>query len=907
MAKGRARIKSAIILSLLLIIGGFVLCSGLPAHQQIAAAAAPENPPLNYLSWQPAPPDMQLHLMAVLSLRHTGEIEKLKQELQQPGSPLFHKWLTSTEFARRFGPSAGQMDAVTNWLKTRGFGIESADLRRQQVRFSGSVAQVQQALGVKFVSDGSRYANLNDPRIPRSLAGSVLAFLGLNNLNAHKTGGAEAGPADPRFHFPGGNDHFSPRDFWTFYDESDPTKSGANGGTTAPDCIALLEYSTLPTVPSPAPTPAVPSGCSLTPAPTDTATGIVNIFTNTFCLPQAQITIIPTGSNQPGQPSDNEPNLDADWAHAIAPNTPIKMYIGTTPNSTTPALDTLVAAVTDSTGLCGVISSSVDDRGASGSNSPCPSLGLIQTYEKYETQAVIQGQTVFHSSGDFGANYVCGQPGSTSGPTTNQPSIEESFASADVTVVGGTQFNPTYDTNGQDTSVLTPGFEQVWQFATPVPTPVATPAKGASGGGISAVIPVPSWQQGIVPYGMSAPLPMRGVPDVSIAASGSLPGYWIATTQTLESACQNPPATCFINTGGTSASSPIWAAISRLIANQLNNSFLGNINPFLYQLAAQKSAALVDVSVTGSNCSVDSSGQCSSPNTYQVGPGYDLGTGLGSPDIAKIITAFGQYQPSPTATATATATTAPTAAPTTTATSAPTAAPTTTATTAPTAVPSTTATAAPTAVPTPGASAVSLPANVVAAPGATVTAGTLTITNSTNAPETISSVTVSVSQPSVFASLTLSGAGQRVTVSSPSASTTFTFSPALTVASGGSITFLLSATISSIAMLDGGTVRLAGVVALRLSSGDMALSGVLMLIGVGLIAVPISSRRRLAWALIAALAMTAGIAGCGGSSSSKPGIVATSIQAVSAVAISGPSGPVGVSGLPASLGEVSVQ
>ncbi|HLH76561.1 MAG TPA: hypothetical protein VKV28_07125, partial [Candidatus Binataceae bacterium] len=105
---------------------------------------------------------------------------------------------------------------------------------------------------------------------------------------------------------------------------------------------------------------------------------------------------------------------------------------------------------------------------------------------------------------------------------------------------------------------------------------------------------------------------------------------------------------------------------------------------------------------------------------------------------------------------------------------------------------------------------------------------------------------------------------------------------------------------------DGGTVRLAGVVALRLSSGDTPLSGVLMLIGIGLIAIPLSSRRRLALALIAALAMTAGIAGCGGSSSSKPGIAGTSTQAVTAVAVTAPSGPVGVSGLPASLGQVSV-
>ncbi|HLH77209.1 MAG TPA: hypothetical protein VKV28_10420, partial [Candidatus Binataceae bacterium] len=62
MPKERAGIKSAGAVALLFsVIGGFVLCGGLQAHRQIAAAALAENPPVSYLSWPPAPPDMQLH------------------------------------------------------------------------------------------------------------------------------------------------------------------------------------------------------------------------------------------------------------------------------------------------------------------------------------------------------------------------------------------------------------------------------------------------------------------------------------------------------------------------------------------------------------------------------------------------------------------------------------------------------------------------------------------------------------------------------------------------------------------------------------------------------------------------------------------------------------------------------
>ena len=622
-----------------------------------------------YWKWQPAPPDMQLHLTAMLSLRNQGEMEKLKTQLQQPGSTSYHKWLSSAEFAQRFGPTAAQMETVTKWLTQRGFSIESADLERQQVRFSGSVARLHQALGVEFVSNGSSYANLNNPRIPRSLAGSVEAFFGLDNLNSHSAAVVQGDAATPQFKFPGGKlgPYFSPQDFWNFYFESDPTVSGANGGTTAPDCIALLEYNPPPAVTNP-PAAEFPSTCSpggtYTPVPVGTSTpAIVNVFTNEFCLPAAQMQFVFTDPNVPPtyQPVDNEPNLDADWAHAIAPNTPIKMYISTVPNSSTPALDTLIAAVTDPN-FCGVISSSIDDRGGqvNGTNAPCPSIPQIQTYAQVEAQAVMQGQTLFHSSGDFGANYLCGQPGPTPGgvATGMQPSIEESFASSDVTVVGGTQFNPTYDPNNNyaDTSQLGPGVEEVWHFPTPVaPTPVATPTKGASGGGISQVFEAPSWQSTITPYGLTSPLTMRGVPDVSIAASGTAPGYWIATTEAILKnfgfTCGGP-STCSVGVGGTSASSPIWAAISRLIAQQQNNRLLGNINPYLYQIAATQSStnpALVDVTLGGTNCTIDQTGTCPSPTTYQVGTGYDLGTGWGSPNITQLLAEFKTFTPSPTA------------------------------------------------------------------------------------------------------------------------------------------------------------------------------------------------------------------------------------------------------------------
>jgi subtilase family serine protease len=830
--------------------------------------AIPANHPLaNTANWQSAPADLQLHLMAVLALGHPDELRALKEQLQQPGSGAYHKWLSGAEFARRFGATDAHLRSVVGWLKASGFTIDSADRRTREVRFSGSVAQVQQALAVALVSKGEQYTNVSDPRVPAHLAGTITAFFGLNNLRPSPVASAAA-PSDrpvpaPMATISGSSElHFSPEDFWLFYSEPNPTGAGANGGTGTNDCIALLENATLITLPSPAPSPA---------------SSIVDVFSTQFGLPLSNLQIIPTDQAvAPSQPSDNEPQLDTEWAHAVAPNTPISLYVATIPNSTTAAFDTLSLAVSQNT--CGVISSSIDDTGAD-----CPDLAQIQAYAETDSQAVVQGQTLFHSSGDYGSFYPCGQPASGL-----QPSIEESSASSDVTVAGGTQFNPVYDVNGNDTSVLAPGLEQVWQTPVPlgpVPTPTPAPQKGTSGGGISVVFPVPSWQATIVPYGLTQSLQMRGVPDVSIAASSSEPGYWIATTTAIS--CMNSPTpTCFIGDGGTSASSPIWAGISRLIAQSLGTTRLGNINSRLYQLAAAGSLALVDVSQVGNNCTYDN---CDAFPGYQVGPGYDLGTGLGSPNIQELIAAF---QPSPTSTPTASATATATA--------------TSTATATPTTTP---IGPIPTPAPTPAAQASAMTIVVKGTPGQTIAGGRLSITNTSYTTETVRSVSVTLSNPALFVGLMMTGtlqngSSQTAVTGSIGTKTAFTFSPPLTLSAAAEAQFALSARLSSGVARATNGVRYSGLPTHHRSRQGLPLGLPLEFLGIGLVAVP--GRRRRVALVIAALIVLSQVGCNGGSSSPGASVLGSSQQQVPAdgVSITTTQGVVNLQGLPITLSEI---
>ncbi len=798
-------------------------------------AAIVGNHPAGVLAgqWAAAPADLPLQMMAVLALRNTQELEQLKGELQQPGSPNYHQWLSGDEFAQQFGPTADQMHAVTDWLSACGFTITKADLATRTVRFSGTAGQAEAAFGVRMVSQGAQYANLDDPQVPSSLAGSIVAFFGLSNFspqaaNVSKAPAVEGAPSpDATID---GKTHFSPADFWLFYNESNPTTSGANGGTGAPDCIAILENATEPAIPSPAPTASV-----------------IDIFTSQFSLPAAQLNVILTDPTQkPAQPSDNEPVLDVDWAHAVSPNTPINLYVSTIPNTTTSAFDTLSLAVSQNS--CGVISSSIDNEGTT-----CPDLAQVQAYAEVDAQAVTQGQTLFHSSGDYGSFYPCGQPGNSQGQTNVQPSVEESSASADVTVVGGTQFNAVYDSNGNNTSVLAPGFEQVWQDYTPIsplPTPTPAPAKGTSGGGVSVVFSVPSWQSGITPYGTTSALTMRGVPDVSAAASSNKPGYWIATTDQLAN-CPSGQTTCFLGDGGTSASAPIWAGISRLIAHNLNTTRLGNINPQLYQIAAGASGALVDVSVVGNNCTFDT---CSAYPGYQVGPGYDLGTGLGSPNINKLVAAF--------------------------------------------------------QAPTPGAVATGSNTKASGVTGQSVQSGSLTVNNTSGQTETIASITIHASNHGLFSAMALtasvnSGTPQAGTSGKVTASTTFTFSPALSVPANGTVVFALKITLEQLASADG-SIQLAGLMTPPGKwPGGFVLAFALSMVGLA-IGGTSDNRRRLVLAAIAVAILACTEAGCGGLSSSA--IIGSSTQTVPAggLPVTTGGGAVIINGLPATMAKVTL-
>jgi subtilase family serine protease len=390
--------------------------------------------------WAEAPAAQILHLAMPLALRNRDELNRLEAELQDHRSPNYHRWLTTKQFVARFGPSSQQVHTIATWLESRGINVTSASVKDRMIRFSGSVAIAEAAFGVRIVARGDSYANTSDPRVPANFLATIQGILGLSHFATERK--VQEAVVVPAY---GSKPHFGPTDLYTFYDEAPLLERGIKG-TMAPDCIALIETQD---------------------APNDA----VDLFVQQFALPPINVTRVLTDPTAPiTLATSPEPLLDTEWAHAVAPATPIQLYIGNTPGSSDPVLDAFKLAINDN--ICGVISASIHT---------CPHVPKIPEilfYDSLFTQAVVQGQTVFHASGDFGSYFQCPNP-----VTGQQPSVDEAAASPNVTVVGGTQFIPGYDSAGNDLSIVSDGLEQAWNEAHPPGD------KGETGGGMSAIFP----------------------------------------------------------------------------------------------------------------------------------------------------------------------------------------------------------------------------------------------------------------------------------------------------------------------------------------------------------------------------------------------------------------------------------
>jgi kumamolisin len=272
-------------------------------------------------------------------------------------------------------------------------------------------------------------------------------------------------------------------------------------------------------------------------------------------------------TNDPNGP-DGEVLLDIEVAGAIAPGAKIVVYFA--PNTDQGFLDAVTTAIHDTTNAPSVVSISW------GGPESTWTAQATTNFDSAFADAAMLGVTITVAAGDGG---------STDGVKGKTNHVDFPASSPNALACGGTSLELS------GTAIAS---ETVWNDGA---------SGGATGGGVSKVFGLPSYQAnaGVPLRSGKGGVAGRGVPDVSGDADPAT-GYDVVV---------DGSATVI---GGTSAVAPLWAGLVALL-NANAGKPVGFLNPTLYA----NPQALRDIT-SGNN------------GAFKAGPGWDACTGLGSPN-----------------------------------------------------------------------------------------------------------------------------------------------------------------------------------------------------------------------------------------------------------------------------------
>lgn len=624
------------------------------------------------------PPDRELALTQFLRDAHTA------------GSPSFHKWISPDEFGARFGARDEDAQPVQAWLQSHGFSVTRLTKSRRFLEFSGTAAQVREALHSEIhqyeVQGKTYYSVAADISVPEAVAPLIRGFAPLNTFPltsfVHVAGKGSISPVakrvQPDFTTTAGGQPFyalAPEDFATQYDLGPVYQAGTDGtGKT----IGIIGQYNL--------------DLSLTAA-----------YRKLYGLPTDNTQVVIDGED-PGAPSlpstilllegdvlfptEIEGFMDVEVSGAVAPKATVNYYIaGGAPFQSVYVLAAM-RAVEDN--QADVLSVSVGG---------CEQLLGTQGNQLWAglwEQAAAQGQTVLVASGDQGPNACTGVFNSSTGQITILAMGVNGIASTPWNVaVGGTDFYYSdYATAGASAanlwsstndanygSLKAPLPEQPWDDSLGLNIP---PLPGslvqtlvlfgeATGGGPSSCSQVnaPAGPPGTCVSGYAKPT-WQNAPGVPADGARDLPDLslfaGVGSNLSAYAICASPGDCAAVTSGdpqmslggGTSASAAAMAGIMALVDQKYGRQ--GQANFTLYALANQQPSVFHDITI-GTNdvvCDLNdplcttpvpgSSGNEYSYGVYAAAPGYDMASGLGSLDVNALIVNWNKITYLPTST-----------------------------------------------------------------------------------------------------------------------------------------------------------------------------------------------------------------------------------------------------------------
>ncbi|MGB3462492.1 MAG: S53 family peptidase [Rhodanobacter lindaniclasticus] len=413
-----------------------------------------------------APTDQSVTVSLVLRLRHEAELENYVRQTATPGSANFQKFLTTAQFAERYGATDAQIAKVQGYLGQHGLQGELLD-NHMVISVRGTIGQFSQLFGTpvhNYVSrkTGQRFHRPARPLVmPVGLGDNVILASGLSNewhyvphhtsklpvtnlqlANPPTTLSAQARTAAA------GN----------------PTATGVPGQYTVGDVANMYNINPLYQrgITGKGSTLAIVTLATFDPADAEDYWAAIGLDTKPNRITQVHV------DGGGGTNGADETTLDVQQAGGLAPQANIIVYDA--PNAGSGFVDAFARAVSDnqadsisaSWGLGEIFNfAALNVDGAR--NTDTTDVGDLRAYHQIFLEAAVQGQSMFAASGDSGAYDTVRALGTGDGPGDfNAPLTVDSPASDPyITAAGGTTV-PVKFVNSSGQVVLSIDQESVW-------------------------------------------------------------------------------------------------------------------------------------------------------------------------------------------------------------------------------------------------------------------------------------------------------------------------------------------------------------------------------------------------------------------------------------------------------------
>jgi subtilase family serine protease len=562
-----------------------------------------------------------LHITVALMPRDPTALAAFAQAVSTPGSSVYRDYLTPAQFAQRFGATNAEVAAVSASLRAHGLRPAAVTANHLSIEVSAPAAQIERAFSLTFqrmslVSGKQAVVPSAAPALDRSIAGDVQGVIGLSSLFTPQpldlrpgilrpqarsrlasraqphvaTGGPQ--PCQPASSAARSMGAYTADQIASAYQFSGLYGSGAQGqGET----IALYELE--------------PND------PADIAAYQACYGTN------APVSYVQVAGGAGSGPGMGEAALDIEQAIGLAPKASFIVYQAPNANQNSPGsgpyqlFSTIFSqdraqVVSVSWGECEQMQGSSD----------------VQAEATLFQEAAAQGQSVVSATGDQGSE-DCNQG---NGLPDTSLAVDDPGSQQYITGVGGTTLS----------SIGPAPTETVWNNGGNATAALGIQG-GAGGGGVSQIWAMPSYQSGapasVRVIGANSSGRMCGnsggycrqVPDVSADADPNT-GYIVYYNG------QNSDPTQphgWQSIGGTSAGAPVWAALlaDADSSSACHGTAIGFANPALYRAAATSYSADFNDITSGNNDFTANHG-----GLYSAGPGYDMASGLGTPNAAAL-------------------------------------------------------------------------------------------------------------------------------------------------------------------------------------------------------------------------------------------------------------------------------